>query len=209
MQRIPGLLIACTLLTTACATEVGGEAVSAPSSSVPSFPTGAAVSPPSPTASPLPFTPRFKARTNERNNGSSFEPCTAYTADELIAIKIDPTTLSDAAKSDSPNFRGCDWKSLNSAQNARDYLDYSNIVGKRIALDDYKREQSFRQWQPDRTVGGRRLAVGTTSYHCVAVFISQQATIISTAQALHPSPGLVRECDAAVALATLSISKAP
>ncbi|CAM4013253.1 DUF3558 domain-containing protein [Tsukamurella strandjordii] len=158
---------------------------------------------------PLPFTPTIQGRTNERNDGSSFEPCTAYSAQELRDLNIEPASLQDAAKSNSPNFRGCHWTSIKAGPADRTYLDYSQVVGKRISLDAYKREQNFRAWQPDRVVMGRRLAVAPMKYDCTAAFISESAVVTTGAIALSPSPGLTRECDAAVAFATLAISKAP
>ncbi|CAM4013320.1 hypothetical protein TSST111916_18140 [Tsukamurella strandjordii] len=58
-------------------------------------------------------------------------------------------------------------------------------------------------------VQGRRLAVATTPTDCTAVFLSEAAVVITGALPLRASPGLTRECDAAIAFATLAISKAP
>ncbi|MDP0398944.1 DUF3558 family protein [Tsukamurella strandjordii] len=202
--------IVSTLALAGCTPSITGEAVSTEGSSqatITSVPPAA--SPSRATASQLPFTTTVEGRTNERNDGSSFEPCTAYTAQELRALNIDPFSLADAAKSRSPNFRGCEWTSVKAGPSDRNYLNYSQIVGKRITLDDYKREQSFRPWQPDRIVMGRRLAVAPTKYDCTAAFISEAAVVITGTITPYPSSGLVRECDAAVAFATLAISKAP
>ncbi|GAA0996017.1 hypothetical protein GCM10009551_061900 [Nocardiopsis tropica] len=207
---IPAVGIACTLALGGCTTSVPGAPVSADRDSqaeeTDAPPTMSQTGPPT---APLPFTPAIQGRTNERNDGSSFEPCTAYTAQELRALNIDPFSLADAAKSRSPNFRGCEWTSVKAGPSDRSYLNYSQIVGKRITLDDYKREQNFRPWQPDRIVMGRRLAVAPTKYDCTAAFISEAAVVITGTITPYPSSGLVRECDAAVAFATLAISKAP
>ncbi len=164
---------------------------------------------PAASTSSLPFVPRIKERTNERNNQTSFEPCTAYKNDELQAINIDPSTVRDAAQADSPNYRGCRWTSVKSSPSERDYLIYSQIVGKRETLDQYKREQSFRQFREDRVVHGRRMAVATTENECSAIFEVEATTAVTIVLAAHPSPNLTRECDAAVALASLGVSKAP
>ncbi|MDP0398945.1 DUF3558 family protein [Tsukamurella strandjordii] len=207
---IPAVGIACTLALGGCTTSVPGAPVSADRDSqaeeTDAPPTMSQTGPPT---APLPFTPAIQGRTNERNDGSSFEPCTAYSAQELRDLNIEPASLQDAAKSNSPNFRGCHWTSIKAGPADRTYLDYSQVVGKRISLDAYKREQNFRAWQPDRVVMGRRLAVAPMKYDCTAAFISESAVVTTGAIALYPSPGLTRECDAAVAFATLAISKAP
>ncbi|MDP0398946.1 DUF3558 domain-containing protein [Tsukamurella strandjordii] len=207
---IPAVGIACTLALSGCTASVPGDPVSAGRDSHIEVTTA----PPSPSqiglsSAPLPFTPTIQGRTNERNNGSSFEPCTAYTPEELRALGIDPATVEDAAISNSPNFRGCHWSGIRESPTDRDYLNYSQIVGKRITLEAYKREQDFRTWLPDRTVQGRRLAVATTPNDCTAVFLSEAAVVITGALPLRASPGLTRECDAAIAFAALAISKAP
>lgn len=158
-------------------------------------------------AAPLPFTPTIGERTNDRTDGTSFEPCTAYTDEELERVGISPRTVRDAGFSDSPNFRGCRW----------DTPDGSGWFGQTVAnqapLNAYKARQSQRPWQPDNQVGGRTLAVAAEQPDgCIAVFVSEAAVVISgfnTISPRTPSPGLVAECDTAIAWATLAIAKAP
>lgn len=178
-------------------------------SQAPSPAVGASSVAPPASSKPLPFVPKFKERTNERNNQTTFEPCTAYSADEIRAIGIDPASIKDAAFSDSPNFRGCDWRSLTASPRDRDYLEYSQIVGKRQTLEEYRRDQSYRNFREDRIVLGRRIVVSAMKYDCSATFEVEATTAVTIVQALYPSPNLTRECDAAVALASLGVSKAP
>lgn len=179
---------------TGCATNVAGEPTSALKS--------ARTSP-----KPLPFSPTIKNRTNERTDGTTFEPCSAYTAAELRAIDIDPATMSDAPQVDSPNYRGCRWQSI--GYTARAGFRYSQILGNELSLDEYKRKYRNLPWQADRTFEGRRLAVAPENDYCFAVFASEFAVVVTLASGMQPSPGRTVECDKAVAFASLAISKAP
>ncbi|WP_232015599.1 DUF3558 domain-containing protein [Tsukamurella paurometabola] len=159
-------------------------------------------------ARPLPFVPKYKERTNERNNGTTFEPCTAYSDEEMRALGADPATLEDVMISDSPNYRGCQWQSP-------DRTGYfSQELGNEVSLETYKAKQSHRPWQRDRTIKGRNVIVTTErDSGCFASFMSQGAIIHSVYYAdgkgAQPSPGLVTECNKAIEWATLAISKAP
>lgn len=156
---------------------------------------------------PLPFTPTISERTNDRNDGTSFEPCTAYSAEEIRALGADPTTISDAGFSDSPNFRGCDWETPGQVGQ----LD--QIVGDEESLANYKAKQDFRPWEPDLQIGGRTVIwTKEDDDGCFASFMSQKAIVHSsyrTTSAGTPSAGLAEECRIAIAFATLAISKAP
>ncbi|GAB3125578.1 hypothetical protein GCM10027289_00050 [Tsukamurella serpentis] len=155
----------------------------------------------------MPFVPRFAGRTNERNDGTSFEPCTAYSDAELRSLGVASQTLSDAAISESPNYRGCHWQSPNGSGR------FSQIVGNEKSTSDYKAKQSARPWQPDRVVNGRIVIVATElGDGCLASFMSRNAMVHSSFRVTSPgkpSADLVPECEKAIAWATLAISKAP
>ncbi|TWS18677.1 DUF3558 domain-containing protein [Tsukamurella asaccharolytica] len=187
--------VALALLLSGCAMSVGGHAVPEPSS--------VRVA----NARPLPFTPQYEGRTNERNDGTSFEPCTAYTEGEMRALGADPRTLKDVMVSVSPNYRGCRWRSADGV------ASFSQTLGNEQSLDVYKAKQSRRPWRPDRMIKGRRVIVTTEgSDGCFASFMSEKAIVhsaYSVAVLGKPSPGLVTECNKAIEWATLAISKAP
>lgn len=153
----------------------------------------------------LPFVPTIAERSNDRNDGTSFEPCVAYSDAEIRSIGADPAKISDAAISDSPNYRGCHWLSTDEVGR------FSQIVGNEKSTDAYKSAQSFRPWQPDRVIGGRTVIVTTEGDEgCFASFMSQNAIVHSAYLVLEdPSPGLQRECDIAIKWATMAIAKAP
>lgn len=196
MRRVLGAGMAVTLMS-GCAVSVGGEAV----------PGDDARRSVAASVRPLPFTPQFAGRTNERNDGTSFEPCTAYSDHEIRALGADPSTLTDVMISESPNYRGCRWYSSDRA------VTFSQTLGDEKSLDAYKAKQSSRPWQPDRTIGGRRvIATNERDTGCFASFMSEGA-IVHSAYSVSvfgkPSPGLVTECNKAIEWATLAISKAP
>ncbi|GIZ98514.1 MULTISPECIES: DUF3558 family protein [Tsukamurella] len=155
----------------------------------------------------LPFKPTIVERVNGRNDGTSFEPCVAYSATELSALGINGASVSDAGFSESPNYRGCHWTSQDAA------TQYSQIVGDEASLETYKRKHSYRQWRPDRVASGRTVAIAPDSNDgCIAAFISRDAvvaTIVAGNLSKPPSAGLQEECDKAFAFASLAASKAP
>ncbi|MET9328588.1 DUF3558 domain-containing protein [Tsukamurella sp. NPDC003166] len=173
---------------------------------VPGDPVGAQQSHNSP--KPLPFTPTIKDRTNDRTDGTSFEPCNAYSNAELAALEINPDSIEDAAKVDAANYRGCHWRGI-------DYTirhggtRYSQIVGREMTLEQYKRYMASLRWQTDRTVHGRTLAVAAENDNCLAVFRSAESIVATIVATTNTSPGNTVECERAVAFASLAISKAP
>ncbi|KXO93940.1 hypothetical protein AXK61_05240 [Tsukamurella pseudospumae] len=88
-------------------------------------------------------------------------------------------------------------------------MGYSQIVGREMTLEEYKRYMATLRWQTDRTVRGRSLAVAAENDNCLAVFRSEESIVATIASSTNPSPGNVIECDRAVAFASLAISKAP
>ncbi len=125
----------------------------------------------------------------------------------MRALGADPGTLKDAAISVSPNFRGCWWQSPDRV------AFFSQTLGNEKSLDIYKVKQSYRPWQPDRIINGRRVIVTTErDTGCFASFMSEDAIVHSSyriGSAGKPSAGLVAECNKAIEWATLAISKAP
>ncbi|GAB3133350.1 hypothetical protein GCM10027289_23040 [Tsukamurella serpentis] len=156
---------------------------------------------------PLPFTPGIRQRTNERNNGSTFEPCTAYSPAELSAVRVKSETVSDAAQTDSPNFRGCHWSGTDNSWR------FSQIVGNEESLRTYKTKQRDRVWLPDQTVNERTVGVALDPpLGCFAAFMSDQGIVVTTTMSSTkrtPEPDFKTECEMAVAFATLATTKAP
>ncbi|ADG77940.1 hypothetical protein TPAU25S_00044 [Tsukamurella paurometabola] len=188
------IAVACAALVSGCATAVPGEPIATGSSRA--------------STKPLPFTPTIKNRTNDRNDGTTFEPCTAYTDADLLPLDINPGSIRDAAQVDAANYRGCRW-------NANDYTarsgggQYSQIVGLTMTLEQYKRSMKTLRWQPDRQAHGRTIAYAPENNYCSASFSSERAIVVTIASSTNPSPGNQAECERAIAFASLAASKAP
>ncbi|MDP0398619.1 DUF3558 family protein [Tsukamurella strandjordii] len=201
--------MAAILLLSACTTTVSGEpqpdvAAATGATTTTAAPTSTSSAP----AKPLPFTPTIKNRTNDRTDGTTFEPCSAYTDAELLALDINPTTITDAAKIDYPNFRGCDWLGTDYTAK-RGGSQYSQIVGRELTLDEYKRTMKRLPWQADRTANGRTIALAPENNYCIAAFASEKSIVTTSVIVTNPSPGRTVECDRAFAFASLAVSKAP
>lgn len=150
----------------------------------------------------LPFQPAFPDRTNERNDGSSFEPCTAFTADELLVLGVDPASRRDAAISSGPNYRGCAWKMR--ASHVR------QIVADQGSLDSYVAAHDEIEWREREHIGDRTFAVGGMyERECLAVFKSQGAVVITLASLWHADRWPQSACEWVVDFASLAASKAP
>ncbi|GAA4392099.1 DUF3558 domain-containing protein [Tsukamurella soli] len=191
-------LAVCVVLTATvggCTTTIPGEPIAAKGSAVASQTAG---------SPPLPFAVTFTERWNHRNDGSSFEPCTAYSSAELRSIGIDPASVSDAAGHDSPNIRGCHWK--------RGDAGPSQFVTNPAGLDRYKRLQRDKRWSPDTIVNGRRIAVATGDDDtCGAAFESQRALVVTliTAYPQRTGRSLDEECAWVVRFASMAAARAP
>ncbi|GAA4383435.1 hypothetical protein GCM10023147_02660 [Tsukamurella soli] len=167
-------------------------------------------------APPLPFAPTIAERWNRRNDGTSFEPCIAYSANEALALGMDPRTLEDAAISDSPNYRGCHWELTRRDGDSRGrwWNWVSQIVGNQPPLTSYKASHHEYAWVSDRFVDGRTFALGnrrtTQSVECYVVFTSGTA-LVGTAVNFETASRRTQaeECDRAFRIAALAASKAP
>ncbi|ORB52132.1 hypothetical protein BST43_19450 [Mycobacteroides saopaulense] len=119
------LLTAVALTIAGCGGPVAGDAVTAASST-----SSRGATPTSPTVTntlPGPHPPP-----NQNNDGTTFDPCLAYTASELSGWGIDPATVNDVAIDDTLQ-RGCTWKGdgwvlqqLITNRSISEYLDPAN-----------------------------------------------------------------------------------
>ncbi len=200
-SKLAGIaVLACAALQVGgCAVAIDGEATGV-TSGAPSLPAS------------LPFTPTIAERFNPRNNGSSFEPCIAYTASELAALGLSPLTQRDAAVSNAPNYRGCQWDLTTAADEAsnRGLNWVSQFVGNQPSLSAYKSAHDNVRWQADLVVGGVAIAVGSSRPgECGAVFRSGQSIVVTLVEFDSSTRSLSGECDRAVRLAALATTKAP
>lgn len=96
----------------------------------------------------LPFDNPFPNRWNPSNDGTSFEPCVAYSDDELLRFGVDPSVIEDAAIVDGQGIRGCDWFMPRQ-------FTLSSVVTDSTSLEHYKAGARELDWKADLVVGGR------------------------------------------------------
>ncbi|WP_232785643.1 DUF3558 domain-containing protein [Mycobacteroides chelonae] len=189
---ILGLLL--TLCPTACTTQTPGIARNADSSAAQPTEATTAVAP---STSTIPHRPP-----TSKNNGTTFDPCVAYSPDDLREVGLDPTSIKEA---ESTLLRGCKWygpgwrvqiQVLNGSIDR--FLDPTLFPGSRPITIDGLNGATHRD-EP----GNMR--------NCAVEIPSQQATVstiieVSDAPALDQIPDA---CTKAVEVATLTAKKLP
>ncbi|WP_207842559.1 DUF3558 family protein [Williamsia soli] len=106
---------------------------------------------------PLPFDNPFPNRWNASNDGTSFEPCVAYTSGELSRFKVDSSKIEDVAQVDGQSTRGCHWY-------MSDQFDLGQLVTDASSLDEYRTASTDLDWKPDLEVGGRTVGLFAVDY---------------------------------------------
>ncbi|MFJ6097077.1 DUF3558 family protein [Williamsia muralis] len=99
----------------------------------------------------LPFDNPFPNRWNASNDGTSYEPCNAFSSSELGEFGIDSTRIEDAAVVDGQGVRGCRWFMPG-------IFSMSQLVTNSTSLTAYRDGTSDFEWKQDLSVEGR--AVG-------------------------------------------------
>lgn len=100
----------------------------------------------------LPFDNPFPNRWNNSNDGTSFEPCTAYSDSELSRFGVDPGAIKDAALVDRQGIRGCYWFTSNK-------YSLSVVVTNAESLEKYQSGMREIDWKPDLLIGGRTVGL--------------------------------------------------
>lgn len=160
----------------------------------------------------LPFHTRLSKRWNASNNGTTYEPCTALSSDQVDLEGWDSSTVRDAAGSDGQTLRGCTWSST-VGNEAGGLL--SQFVGNSRSLDhvvERSPDDEFTHWLDEQVVNGRR--VGVLVYNnrvrCETYVQSGQAgvhTAVSVIATLQPPISEI--CDRALAFTRATIDKMP
>ncbi|MBA4022015.1 MAG: hypothetical protein C0482_06590 [Gordonia sp.] len=100
----------------------------------------------------LPFENRFTDRWNSSNDGTTYEPCVAFSDEELLRFDVDPTEVEDAAQVNGQGSRGCNWT-------MPDAFGLGQVVTDSGSLVDYRRGTPELNWMPDIAEGGRTIGV--------------------------------------------------
>lgn len=135
---------------------------------------------------PLPIDNRFPNRWNDSNNGSTYEPCIAFSANELRAFGIDPESLEDAALVDGQGTRGCNWFT-------RDAFGFGQVVTNSRSLEDYKKGTPEYDWRPDLEFGGRLVGLFSPKFEdsgiCSTYVQSGRAAVVTNVVASKSKQG--------------------
>ena len=153
----------------------------------------------------LPFRTAFPRRWNSGNDGTTYEPCTAVTADDLSIAGADPASVRDAALVDFQTARGCIWFTRSGEGTI------GQTVGNHPSLDSYiRKQQGTFDWKPEFRVGGRRVGLATWGVSTCGTYVESGAAIIATtATGLRNPPQLEQICDKVVAFTRATIDQMP
>lgn len=155
-------------LATACMHPIAGEAVRSASPGPESGPTSSAS---------VPYTlPAPHPRADEHSDGTPFEPCTAFSAEELQSWGVDPGKVDDVSIEMQNLIRGCSWWQTNRSWSL-------TITVLNASVDRYLRPDGLLKLQEPITIGGLSGAVNSTSgrqIHCDIFLPSRKAVVIFT-----------------------------
>lgn len=169
----------------------------------------------------LPFEPEQATRLNDRNDGSTFEPCVAYQDADLLSLNIDPATMQDLMPWPDPVRRGCAWAipgfiymqgvtdiaagapDFNTRTAADAPLDTGGLIA---ALGESN--VTDHTWEPTDPIDGRVIALYHDSkYQCGTVFETQDSIVITL---LDVFPAVEPEiCAKVIAFTELAVAASP
>lgn len=152
-------------------------------------------------------------RTNGLNDGSMFEPCTAYTPAELRTFGLDATTASESSPHvDEDHVRGCAWDSFDTPrsfinQGIVNYGSHRDDV-ETIYQNDYSTEWTF---YPNEFRNGRIVSTWFTSLdgRCTSEFEVEGAILTTEGADMRDEPpSMAQMCDWIRPFVDLALTKA-
>lgn len=167
MMRL-GFVVLCVLTISSCVVDDGAsQAVPGGSTSLPSNGPDKSVA--------LPFDNPFPNRWNPSNDGTSYEPCVAFSQEELQRFGVDDKFVEDAAQVDGQGIRGCIWY-------MRDTYSLSIVVTNAESLSQYKSGTPELDWKQDRLVNGRVVGLADLAYDdaTCTTYIQSGRSIVAT-----------------------------
>lgn len=194
-------IVGCVLA--ACSTPTAGEAVRSISSNSP----GPSVKTTAPSTTVSNTLPAPHPPPNEHTDGSTFEPCTAFSADELHGWGVDPAKVDDVGV-ENPLLRGCRWRQENRSWSLGIRVHNSTV-------EKYLQPESTLKLQEPITIAGRSGAVNSSDgrqEQCDVILPSQQAVVIFTVRVYSgdEGPRLVPDaCNKAIDVATAVAARLP
>ena len=157
----------------------------------------------------LPFESTFTQRSNERNDGSAYEPCVALGQAASERLGIDAGSVRDAAGTDGQTARGCRWSYSNS--DGEQWI-VSQTVANSASLSDYKARYEWSHWRADIDIDGRHVGISEDARlgECMTYVQSRRAAVLTAVvhQGL-PHPPVQEACDRAIAFTEATIGAMP
>ena len=160
----------------------------------------------------LPFETRHSNRWNGRNDGTTYEPCTALLDQGLLALGIDPSSVRDAAGTDGQTLRGCRWEYRD--LNSDGAWSVSQIVANAEGIEAVKRIRSSESeiWRDDVVVGGRTIGVLTrpTVGNC-GTYVQSGRAVVNTIVFNHGDPPVSMDalCERALEFTRATLDQMP
>lgn len=160
----------------------------------------------------LPFETEHSDRWNRRNDGTTYEPCTALSSDGLRDLGVEPSSVRDAAGTNGQTLRGCQWEYQDSKPD--DSWFVSQIVGNAESLATEKRTKSSDSyvWRDDVLVSGRVVGVlaRPTWDNCSTYVQSDRAAVNTIVFDYGTSPlDMDEACDRALEFTRATIDQMP
>lgn len=213
LQRYPGpslaIVFGCALILALSGCTVEGEHVSAnraASSSQPQTTSTSSLRQTDKEGNNLPFRTTFANRWNSNNDGTSYEPCTSISAEDVENFGLDATSVKDAATADFQSARGCSWRFAN-----KPLATLSQYVGDADSLASYKRENAATSnFLADTAINGRTISFDTLGQReCTAIIQSQRALVFTTVILAADPPPVAEICDTASNFTRATINQIP
>lgn len=156
----------------------------------------------------LPFETEFSERWNQSNDGTPYEPCTAPSTEQLLALRLDPDSAADAATVNGQTLRGCHW-------GYRPPIDsgwsLAQSVGDYESIADYSRTRSPGEARPIIGIDERDVGVFVSeSGGCWTYVQSRRSGVITLSVYVGlPEPPTSLTCQRAIDFTRAAINKIP
>ncbi|MGH3723813.1 MAG: DUF3558 family protein [Mycobacterium sp.] len=193
------LFVAIALTVASCGGTVSGDAITATATAPPGTGTATSSSPTVSNTLPGPHPPP-----NENSNGTTFDPCLAYSSAELKKWGVDPATVKDIGTTTELQ-RGCGWQG--------DGWYVQQLVSNR-SISEYLDTNNYPDAKPVTVAGlqgsTHRLGQAGTDF-CSAQIPSQKAVVATLVSLDMPSAQktIGDACTKAIEIATDTAGKLP
>ncbi|MFZ2242569.1 MAG: DUF3558 family protein [Gordonia amarae] len=152
----------------------------------------------------LPFTTTFPDRWSTKNDGTTYEPCTALTDAELSSVGIDPATAQDVALANYQTARGCVW-----LYHGQTMGRVSHFTGDKPTFNEQRKNRESYILSYDTMIEGRQALVDARHSMCTITVESEDAPVSTLVTRTWRPPPIAELCAQAIAFTKLTIPKMP